>query len=291
MCSDQFAFSESDLNPKFLFSCILERFEEETSYHAHDFIELALIMQGSGSFMLNGEIVPVREGDLILLNPGTYHKSLLVSNPKRRTLECYLSFSDVSYRGCPKDTLPLFSGNSLIFHMPESMRKEVFRLTRSMEAEIKSPRPGQYFMLKAYLIELLCLIARECGEKEDSREAYRRFLFKSPNKKYVVSQIQAYLNDHYREKVSLEQIAANMYLSSYYISKIFKSETGDSPINYLIGIRMEKAKEILEQQPALSLQETAAQVGYEDVYHFSKLFKKYYGISPGYYKAQKGLKE
>ena len=69
-----------------------------------------------------------------------------------------------------------------------------------------------------------------------------------------------------------------MYLSPFYISKIFKSETGDTPINRLIDIRLEKAKQLLEEGG--SIQEVAAEVGYEDAYHFSKLFKKHYGVSP-----------
>ena len=77
-----------------------------------------------------------------------------------------------------------------------------------------------------------------------------------------------------------------MYLSSFYISKIFKSETGDTPINYLISLRMEKAKELLDQNPEETVQKVAAAVGYEDAYHFSKVFKKYYGISPLYYKGR-----
>ncbi len=286
MCNDRYEFTELDLNPRFLYSCILERGEEERLYQAHDFVELAVILGGSGNFLLDGETVPVREGDLVLLNPGTYHKSLLVSTPKQKAIEGYLAFTDVQYQDCPKNSLPLFSGNERIFHMPESMKKEILRLLKSMDQEVRTPRLGQYSMLKAYLIQLLCLIARENMQKEEAKEPLGRFTFRSPNKKYAVRQIEQYLQEHYREKISLEQIASNMYLSSFYISKIFKSETGDSPINYLIGIRMEKAKELLTEHPDASLQEVAVRVGYDDVYHFSKLFKKYYGISPGHYKSK-----
>ena len=71
-----------------------------------------------------------------------------------------------------------------------------------------------------------------------------------------------------------------MYLSPFYISKIFKSEIGDTPIRHLINIRLEKAKELLESGSGSSIQAVAAMVGYDDAYHFSKLFKKRYGISP-----------
>ena len=95
-----------------------------------------------------------------------------------------------------------------------------------------------------------------------------------------MEQICNYFEDHYAEKISLDQIAENMYLSPFYISKIFKSETGDTPIHYLIDIRLERAREILEKGECNSIQEVAAAVGYEDAYHFSKLFKKKYNVPP-----------
>lgn len=75
-----------------------------------------------------------------------------------------------------------------------------------------------------------------------------------------------------------------MYLSPVYISKIFKDETDESPINYLIKIRLEKAATILSEDNESSIKQIANQVGYDDAYHFSKLFKKYYGHSPSHYR-------
>lgn len=107
------------------------------------------------------------------------------------------------------------------------------------------------------------------------------------DKKEIVEQMVCYFKEHYKEEISLEQLAAKMYLSPYYICRIFKSETGDTPIDYLIRLRMEKAKALLEEDPSQSIQEVAAGVGYEDAYHFSKLFKKRYGISPSQMKFKK----
>ena len=132
-------------------------------------------------------------------------------------------------------------------------------------------------MLKSYLMQILLLVIREQCEPIERAKGCS---FESVNRKYVVEQIVSYFDDHYNEKISLDQIAENMYLSPFYISKIFKSETGDTPIRHLINIRLEKAKEQLEGGWEGSIQEVAASVGYDDAYHFSKLFKKRYGISP-----------
>ena len=132
-------------------------------------------------------------------------------------------------------------------------------------------------MMKAYLMQLLVLLTREQAEPVST---YQSYSFETINKKYVVEQILNYFEDHYNEKVSLDRIAENMYLSPFYISKIFKSETGDTPIRHLINIRLEKAREILLEDKERSIQEVAACVGYDDAYHFSKLYKKHFGVSP-----------
>lgn len=74
------------------------------------------------------------------------------------------------------------------------------------------------------------------------------------------------------------------------MSRIFKAETGNTPIHYLIDIRLTKAYNLLTQNLEMSIQEIAAQVGYEDAYHFSKLSRKNMGwlrlqCGAGYYKA------
>lgn len=285
MCLSPYELTYNDLNPRFLFSCLLERQEEEQNYHCHDFIEIVIILKGKGHFLINGTDIPITEGNVLLLNPGTYHKSIPL--PSHTLTECYLAFTDVEFINTPKNFFPLFHGQKILRKLPEKAKKEIFQLCSAMNQESQSRNTGRYFMLKAYLIQVLCLLLRFDQQEELSDEHHMKgYEFKSPNKTYVVQQIMKYMESHYREKISLDQIAENMYLSPFYISKLFKSETGDTPINYLISLRMEKAKELLDRNPSLSIQQTAAQVGYEDAYHFSKLFKKYFGLSPMYYKAR-----
>ena len=70
------------------------------------------------------------------------------------------------------------------------------------------------------------------------------------------------------------------------LSKIFKDITGVSPINYLIQIRLTKARQLLEKEEVLTVKEVAKAVGYEDAYHFSKSFKKHFGLSPSMVRTQ-----
>ncbi|MDR2044946.1 MAG: AraC family transcriptional regulator [Clostridium sp.] len=264
-----------ELDPTFLFTWKGTRNKTE-DYRSHDFLELAFVLSGSGRYRIEGHIVEVAEGDLLLFNPGVRHQALSAGEGEFPATEFFVGFSDIQLQGYPRNFLPFVEGG-YVLHTTGDLRQKLFKLCSSMEAENAVCRQGRYFMLKAYLTQLLLLVIREQFEPVQKVSGYS---FESVNKKYVVEQILNYFEDHYREKISLDQIAENMYLSPFYLSKIFKSETGDTPIRHLINIRLERAKELLENGWGGSIQEVAACVGYDDAYHFSKLFKKKFGVPP-----------
>lgn len=273
-----------DLNPTFLFTWKGTRNKNEDTYHRHDFLELAFVLSGSGRYLIEDGEYEVSEGDLLVLNPGVRHKALYIEENELPTTEFFVGFSDIQLKGMPYNYLPLPEGAHLL-HTSGELRQKLFKICSSMEAENAVCRQGRYFMLKAYLMQMLLLVIREQCQPVENTSGYA---FESVNRKYVVEQILNYFEDHYSQKISLDRIAENMYLSPFYISKIFKSETGDTPIRHLINIRLERAKELLENGWSGSIQEVAASVGYDDAYHFSKLFKKRYGVSPSQVKNCKG---
>ena len=268
-----------ELDPAFLFTWKGTRHKDKTEavYTSHDHLEIAFILSGEGRYRFEDGIFPVREGDLIIINPGVMHQALCCPEAEQPSTEFFVGASDIQIPGLPPNALPVPEGTHML-HTTGELRQKLFRICSAMEAENSVCRQGRYFMLKAYLMQLLLLVIREqCEPIEKRGEGYS---FESANKKYIVEKIVGYFEDHYSEKISLDQVAENMYLSPFYISKIFKSETGDTPIRYLINIRLEKAMELLEEGYGGSIQGVAALVGYDDAYHFSKLFKKRYGISP-----------
>lgn len=274
MCDIQEILTE-ELNPTFLFTWTGVRTRDEQNYHCHENqIEMSLIMSGSGRYRIDGEIFRIVEGDLLILNPGCYHQALTDGggNP---IVEFFVGFTDIALKGMEKNRFEI--KGAPVIHTRGELRQRLFRIARNMQMENETWQQGRYFMLRSYLVQMLLLLIREQAEQVKPRKGYA---FESVSKKYVVEQIQNYFEDHYAEKISLDQIAENMYLSPFYISKIFKSETGDTPIHYLINIRLERAKDILEKGECNSIQEVASMVGYEDAYHFSKLFKKKYKVPP-----------
>jgi two-component system response regulator YesN len=101
----------------------------------------------------------------------------------------------------------------------------------------------------------------------------------SPNNP-TIRDIARYLDAHYDEDISLQDIASRFYLSREYISRKFKHEYGVNLSDYLCQIRMSKAK-LLLLNDKLRLHHIAGMVGYQDEKYFGKVFKKLEGVTPG----------
>ncbi len=101
--------------------------------------------------------------------------------------------------------------------------------------------------------------------------------------KLVLRKAINYIQKHYKEQITLNIVAEHVYVSTSYLSRMFKKELGINFIDYLNGLRIEKAKELL-MDPKYKTYEVAEKVGINDAHYFSRLFKKYVGISPTEFK-------
>jgi YesN/AraC family two-component response regulator len=247
----------------------------ETNYHCHeDFIELSFVTSGSVDYLIEGEEYTLKKGQVLISNPGIYHKELFNSNTNCRELHLGLTNINI-FNNCKKDFIDIGDKNVLTLN---TYKDEILKTCQDIVDEQKNHKQTSPFMLKSLVMKVLVLLHREINEEIPNLNS-QEFSFKSREKKVLVESITKYLNENYTEDISLYTLSKNMYLSPVYISKIFKELMGDSPINYLIQIRLIKAKNLLEDSK-LSIKTIAKMVGYNDPYYFSKLYKKYYGISP-----------
>ena len=97
-----------------------------------------------------------------------------------------------------------------------------------------------------------------------------------------------YMRRNYMRKITLEEVAAHVYLSPSYFSKIFKDETKCNFNTYLNKIRIESSKNLLLNDK-INLVDISNMVGFEDQSYYSKVFKKLLGITPGKYRETRGL--
>ena len=101
--------------------------------------------------------------------------------------------------------------------------------------------------------------------------------------------VKHYIDHHFKEALTLEQLAEKVHMNKYYLVHTFKDEYGISPINYMISRRIVESKYLLAETD-LSLAQIAQLLGFSSPSYFSQAFRKAQGISPiDYRKSAKGL--
>lgn len=105
---------------------------------------------------------------------------------------------------------------------------------------------------------------------------------------YNLEEIKTYIHNNYQDKnLNLKQVATRFFLTGNYLSKQMKTHLGASFVEYVMQLRIQKAKELLEQEKNYyTIQEIASKVGYEDPHYFSRVFKKVTGKSPLQYQKE-----
>ncbi|NGQ94516.1 AraC family transcriptional regulator [Brevibacillus sp. SYP-B805] len=101
----------------------------------------------------------------------------------------------------------------------------------------------------------------------------------------IVAQAIRYMDEHYAEPITLHSLAALLDCNARRLQRLFRAELHVGPMEYLIQVRLEKAKALLLQMD-VPIAQIAEAVGYSDSYYFSRMFKKYMGISPSRFKEQ-----
>lgn len=104
-----------------------------------------------------------------------------------------------------------------------------------------------------------------------------------PEKRDVVKEVQEYISRNFSQEISLADIAEKFFINPYYFSQLFKKKTGETYQNYLTGVRISRAKKLLEETD-LKMYEICELVGYTDVSYFSRVFEKREGIKPSNYR-------
>ncbi|MFB9329280.1 AraC family transcriptional regulator [Paenibacillus aurantiacus] len=100
----------------------------------------------------------------------------------------------------------------------------------------------------------------------------------------VLDRAKQYIEEHYTEEISLEEVADYVHLNPHYFSKVFKQGVGDTFIDYVTGLRIERAKTLIADE-RLSLKEVCFEAGYRDPNYFSRVFKKVTGVTPTEYRS------
>jgi AraC family transcriptional regulator len=122
-------------------------------------------------------------------------------------------------------------------------------------------------------------LARNYGAAGGGKPAY---IGLAPHK---LKRVQQYIADHIGEAIPVKQLAGTVHMSAYHFARMFRKATGQPPHLYITMQRVEHAKALLEEARQ-SLGEIAASVGFQTQSHFTEVFRKHSGMTPGAYRAR-----
>ena len=127
--------------------------------------------------------------------------------------------------------------------------------------------------LKGWFLRKIAESARNASTKADEK-ANR-----------VVVKARAFIDRNFNRDLTLEEVSREVHVSPYYFSKLFKEQTGDNFINYLTQRRVDTAK-LLLADGKLNIKTICNEIGYNDPNYFSRLFKRFEGVTPTEYREQ-----
>ncbi|MCK4401048.1 helix-turn-helix domain-containing protein [bacterium] len=149
--------------------------------------------------------------------------------------------------------------------------KETLRIGKSIRNECSRVRTGSSGLVHGNLMNILALALRDIIEKED--------VHFNDHSNILIRRSLNYIENHYRESITLDKLSANSYLSPSRFSELFRKFTELSPMRYIYNFRLKKA-EMLLIYSEMSVTEVADYLGFQSVHYFSRAFKKHEGCSP-----------
>jgi YesN/AraC family two-component response regulator len=268
-----------NFNPRVLYVFVSKHTGKiELELHRHDHLEMKYILSGSCSYLIDGKQYKFKKGDIIFCNPFIDHIKSLENGETMAELN--IGVNNFKIKELHKTHI-LENGESPEVNITKYRKDyqshclEIVNLQEDYE-------PGNDLILKTMVMRLIIIYLKEVY-LNDTQSDGTQLRFESYERKSIVSTLKSFINKNYMKNISLDKMSKKFYLSSVYISKVFKEETGESPINYLIKVRLANAVQLLDNEE-ISVKYVSQMVGYTDEYYFSKLFKKYYNLSPMKYR-------
>lgn len=245
--------------------------------HFHDFVELSIVVEGTTVYHIGDKTYTLKAGDVVCLNPYTMHWEEQPDTSDSHQL--HIGIENFQLLGYEPNCFPARSPILNLGCYHNDFMETIQQIINEKNGTDHFQDLAMKYLVNHLWVHIFRAVVSQSIQLMPKNS-------KKSDKKKLINDIIYYLETYHAENIRLESLSSKMYISPAYISKLFKEETGDTPINYLIKVRMNKAKELLENEE-MSIKEVANLVGYQDAYHFSKLFKKYFNISPSKYSKEK----
>lgn len=241
--------------------------------HTHNHLELFYIVGGKGQFLIQDQLYPVNINNLVIINPNVTHT------------EVSLNAQPLEYIVLGIEGIELAAGKnadgqfSILDHF-ESV--EISGCLRNILREMEQKNTGYEDVCQAYMEILIIRLMRNTA-------------LAVPAEPQVVAgnrqcaAVKRYIDLHFKETLTLDQLAEDAHMNKFYLSHAFKREYGISPINYMISRRIEESKYLLAETD-LSMSQIAQLLGFSSLSYFSQVFRRTQAVTPmDYRKSAKNM--
>lgn len=245
--------------------------------HIHKEYELYYLIQGERYYFIDSKTYHVNAGSLVLVPSGTLHKTSSI-NPSDSHERILLILNEEWINPFLRKTgLPPLATyfEQPVVQLDDFKQKYLRRLFDNIYEEMTTKQTNYEVAIKMKLAELLILISR-CSTS--STDISAPFVSQSTKHKKV-NEATYYIKAHFREPISLQQVADAIFVSRGYLSNIFNEVTGMKLTEYVNIQRINCAKELLANSGE-SITDIANSCGFENITYFERIFRQITGVTP-----------
>ena len=231
--------------------------------HTHNHMELFYIVGGKGQFLIQDQLYPVNANNLVIINPNVPHTEVSLNAQP-------LEYIVLGIEGVELASSEQSNGRFSMLDHFESV--EIYGCLRNILREMELKSTGYEDVCQAYMEILIIRLMRSTALSVPAQPQQI-----SANRQCAA--VKRYIDQHFKETLTLDQLAEEAHMNKFYLSHAFKQEFGVSPINYLISCRIEESKYLLAETD-LSISQIAQLLNFSSPSYFSQVFRRTQGVSP-----------
>lgn len=255
---------------------IVDEEERDFSYHYHDFHKILLFIRGDVTYHIEGKAFDLMPYDLVLVNAGEIHRPVINSRGIYERIVLYLSpafLGDCSLEGADlADCLyRAKENNSNVLRTGLLTQSRLYQTLQELEKALNEEGFAAPLYRKTLLLESLILLNRL------AMDPYNSVYIENNRCNSRILPVLEYIGEHLADEMTIESLAAQFYMSRYYLMHLFKQETGYSVASYISTKRLLLARTLIRE--GLPVTQACYQCGFRNYSSFSRAYKKLFHAS------------